>query len=123
MKMGHAERTSTEPDESYKVSSRIYYMPHHAVVRSESTTTRVRVVFDASAHGPEYSSLNDCLEKSPNLLTDIVALLIWFWVNPIALTTDIEKAFLQISIKKEDQDALRFFWFKDSRLQRIRNLK
>jgi hypothetical protein len=27
----------------------LYYIPHHAVVKEESLTTKIRVVFDASA--------------------------------------------------------------------------
>ena len=31
----------------------------------------------------------------------------------IALTADIERAFLQIRVNKRDQDVLRFLWFDD----------
>ncbi|KAH7966037.1 hypothetical protein HPB49_013304 [Dermacentor silvarum] len=58
MKMGHAERV---PSQIEAQPSKLYYMPYHAVVRSESTTTRVRVVFDASSHDPDSSSLNEHL--------------------------------------------------------------
>ncbi len=38
----------------------VHYMPHHAVVRRDKDTTKIRVVYDGSARsdGP---SLNDCL--------------------------------------------------------------
>lgn len=108
MTLGHAERVKEIGPSSFPV----YYMPHHAVIRSESTTTKVRVVFDASSHGPEYTSLNEHLEKGPRLLADLTTLLIKFRLHPIALTADIEKAFLQICIREQDRDALRFLWFK-----------
>src|SRR5699024_10274754 len=40
-----------------------------------------------------------------------------FRLEPIAITGDIEKAFLQICIKEQDQDWLRYLWRKDGHLQ------
>ena len=39
--------------------------------------------------------------------------LIRFRSYAIALTADIEKAFLQIGVKEADRNALRFIWFED----------
>ncbi|XP_065088783.1 uncharacterized protein LOC135710198 [Ochlerotatus camptorhynchus] len=48
-----------------------YHMPHHAVVREESTTTKLRVVFDASCKTPEGPSLNDALMVGPTVQQEI----------------------------------------------------
>ncbi|XP_021965531.1 uncharacterized protein LOC110860742 [Folsomia candida] len=45
-----------------------HYLPHRAVIKEESKTTPVRPVFDASCKGKNSPSLNDCLEKGPNLM-------------------------------------------------------
>ena len=44
--------------------SRIHYLPYHAVVRQDKSTTKLRIVYDASAKadGP---SLNECLYTGP----------------------------------------------------------
>lgn len=34
----------------------IYYLPHHAIVREQRTTTKLRVVFDASVHEKKVST-------------------------------------------------------------------
>lgn len=44
-----------------------YYMPHREVIREESLTTKLRVVFDASSHAQGFPSLNDCCDKGFNL--------------------------------------------------------
>ncbi|KAK6010277.1 hypothetical protein OSTOST_24707, partial [Ostertagia ostertagi] len=49
----------------------VYYMPHQAVLKADSTTTAVRIVFDASSHCKNSPSLNDCLHQGPTLLPDL----------------------------------------------------
>ncbi|XP_064467442.1 uncharacterized protein LOC135378355 [Ornithodoros turicata] len=95
-----------------KTSDRLYYMPHRAVVREGSTSTRVRVVFDAPSHAAGCCSLNDCLETGPKINCDLLSTLLRFRLNNVALVADIEKAFLQVAVRGEDRDALRFLWFE-----------
>ena len=49
-----------------------YFLPHHAVIKESSNTTRLRPVFNASARNAEGNSLNDHLMIGVNLLPDIV---------------------------------------------------
>lgn len=83
----------------------VHYLPHHAVVRQDKDTTKVRVVYDASAKsgGP---SLNDCLHVGPKFNQRINELLFRFRAYPVALVADIEKAFLMISVNPGDRDIL-----------------
>ena len=95
---------------------RVHYLPHHAVVRQDKATTKLRVVYDASAKsdGP---SLNDCLYTGPKFDQKILDILLRFRLHKVALTADIEKAFLMISMAEKDRDVLRFLWVNDTSLQ------
>ena len=86
----------------------IFYMPHRPVVREANMSTKVRPVFDASASSYNGVSLNDCLQTGPSLNPDLVEILIRFRRWPIALSGDITKAFLQVSMRREDRDVHRF---------------
>lgn len=90
-------------------SSDAHYLPHRPVVK-EGSTTRIRPVFDASAKEQGGPSLNQCLEKGPNLIELIPDILIRFRQNKIGVTADIRKAFLQISVHPNDRDFVRFLW-------------
>ena len=95
-------------------SDGVYYIPHLAVIRKEASTTKLRVVYDASAKsGKEGTSLNDCLHKGPSLTPLLFDILVRFREKRVALIGDIEKAFLNIEVDKEDRDFLRFLWFDD----------
>ena len=90
----------------------MHYLPHHPVIRTDKSTSRVRIVYDASAKrdGP---SLNDCLETGPNTLPQIIDILLRFRLNKIALISDVKQAFLNVSIPESDRDFLRFLWVND----------
>ena len=90
----------------------VTYLPHRAVIGMDKESTKLRVVFDASAKG-NGPSLNDCLYKGPCLNPLLYDMLIRFRCYNIALTADIEKAFLQVGIVPEDRNYLRFLWYDD----------
>ena len=87
-----------------------YYIPHFPVLR-DSETTPLRIVFDASSGTP---SLNSCLYEGPNLLQDLVRLLLLFRVRKIGLTADIARAFLSVKLLEADRKYVKFLWFKDN---------
>ena len=93
-------------------NGKVHYLPHHGVVRDDKQTTKLRVVYDASARvtGP---SLNDCLYTGLNFDQNILHILLRFRLHQIAFIGDIEKAFLMVSIVEQDRDSLRFLWISD----------
>uniref|UniRef100_A0A7I4YY06 Integrase catalytic domain-containing protein n=1 Tax=Haemonchus contortus TaxID=6289 RepID=A0A7I4YY06_HAECO len=102
-----------EVDEHHFDNHRVYYIPHQAVIKESSTTTKLRVVFDASSHYKGAPSLNDCLHPGPSILPDLVGILLRSRLKPILLVADVEKAFLQIRLQLNQRDATRFLWLLD----------
>jgi len=89
-----------------------HYIPHHAVVDATKPTTKVRIVYDASAKPKsDNKSLNECLYRGPVMLKDLCGLLLRFRIPK--LVADIGKAFLQLGLQNEDRNVTRFFWIKD----------
>ena len=91
----------------------VHYLPHHAVVRRDKSTTKVRIVYDASAKVAGSPSLNDCLLKGPKFNQLIFDILVRFRAYKFALTADLEKAFLMVSVGEADRNVLRFIWVDD----------
>ena len=67
------------------------HLPHHCVVRQDKATTKLRVVYDASARTVE-PSLNDCLYTGPCFGQSIFDILVRFRLHRVAVAGDIEKA-------------------------------
>lgn len=53
-------------DPNVVLGERVHYLPHHAVVRRDKETTKVRVEFDVSAKTTGLS-LNECLHVGSKL--------------------------------------------------------
>ena len=96
-----------------KPMSETFYLPMHAVCKEESTTTKFRVVFDASAKSSTGISLNDSLLVGPTVHPPLLDVLLLFRKHRVALTTDVSKMYRAIELVPADRDLHRFVWRND----------
>lgn len=73
-----------------------YVIPHHAVVRTDKSTTKLRVVLNASNATTSGKSLNDILYIGPNLQNDLFQILLKFRLRSVAISADIRQMYLRI---------------------------
>jgi len=92
----------------------VHYLPHHGVIRRQSSTTKLRIVYGGSAKSTKDECLlNNCLQVGPNFIPKLLNILIKFQSHPIAITADIEQAFQMVGVASTDRDVLRFLWLND----------
>lgn len=91
-----------------------YYIPHHCVLKESSSTTKLRVVYDASAKDSQLQSLNDTLLNGPRLQYELLDHLVRFRCFKIAFTADIEKMYRQIEINPNDRQFQLILWRSDT---------
>ena len=109
------ENKSENPDSSWLDSEgkSIHYIPHHAVIHQEMATTKFCIMYNGSAKiANSEPSINECLQTGSNLIPKLFDVLVCFRSHRIAVTADIEKTFLMISIIPTNHDVLRFLWFQ-----------
>ncbi|UYV84347.1 hypothetical protein LAZ67_X001911, partial [Cordylochernes scorpioides] len=90
-----------------------YYLPHHPVIKEKGCTTKLRVVFDASAKTDSGLSLNDALIPGPKIQQDLFHIILRFRIHPVAINADIVKMYRQIRISQEDSEFQRIVWRND----------
>lgn len=101
--LGHMEAVDYDPN------ALIYYLPHHCVLR-DSTTTKLRVVFNASQKTDNGKSLNDFLAIGALPQTDMINIILKFRLFKIAFTADVEKMYRQIQIHDDQTNFQRILW-------------
>jgi hypothetical protein len=89
---------------------RCYYIPHHAVHKESSISTKLRVVFDASAKTDTNLSLNDVLLKGPCIQEELVSIMSRFRTHKYVITADIKKMYRQIWVAENQRDYQRILW-------------
>ena len=108
--LGHLERVPAKeldnPDH--------FYLPHHCVTNESSTSTKLGVVFDASAKTTSGLSRNDCLMVGPKIQEDLFNILIPFRFFKKAMSADVAKKYRQVELDTKDKDYLRIPWRFDS---------
>ena len=105
--MSFSRKLSEQEINDYK--GPVHYISHHAVLRPESTSTPVRIVFNSSATYQGHK-LNDYWQKGPDLLNGLFGVILRFRENKVALTADISKMYHRVLIPLEDQHVHRFLW-------------
>ncbi|XP_063821243.1 uncharacterized protein LOC135071381 [Ostrinia nubilalis] len=102
---GYAEICTKPP------SGITWYLPHFGVFHPQKR--KLRIVHDAAAKFLGIS-FNSMLLSGPDLLQNLVAILMRFREGCVALNADIREMFPQIKIRENDRDAQRFLWRSDS---------
>ena len=86
-----------------------WYLPHFPVVRKDRSTTKVQIVFDASARFKR-TSLNDVIYQDTKLQNDLLKVLLQFRRYPVALMCDIAEMYLRVWLCPKDRSCHRFLW-------------
>jgi hypothetical protein len=87
-----------------------YFIPHHAVVKPESSSTKLRVVFDASASTSAGLSLNNVLNVGPTIQPELFEIVLRFRKYKYVCTADISKMYRQILVNEEQQKLQQILW-------------
>lgn len=75
-----------------------FYLPHHYMIKPDSLTTKLLVVFNGIAHLSGQPSVNDCLLQGPKLQLDIITILLNFRTHLFVFSADIHKMYREIII-------------------------
>ena len=102
---GYARKLTSS--EARALTPRTNYLPMFGVWNASKM--KFRAVSDAAAK-VDGLCLNDYLSKGPKLYTNIFSMLFNFRLGKYGLIGDIAEMFHQVVVRKEDQDAQRFFW-------------
>ncbi|XP_070855024.1 uncharacterized protein [Drosophila suzukii] len=85
-------------------------IPHHAVIKDDSLTTKMRVVYDASCKTSNGRSLNDILCRGPALQNDLGGVILNWRLHRYVFVADITKMYRCIDMHEEDAQYQRIFW-------------
>ncbi|XP_076377131.1 uncharacterized protein LOC117220354 [Megalopta genalis] len=105
--LGHMSRL--DPKDIGGVSGS-YYLPHHAVMKGNSTTTKLRVVFDGSAKTSSGVSLNDTQRVGPPTQDELFDILLRFRKHAIVVSADVAKMYRQVAVRGKDRSYQRILW-------------
>ncbi|XP_055591113.1 uncharacterized protein LOC129743167 [Uranotaenia lowii] len=110
LELGHMRQIAPLELSKENASLPRYFLPHHAVLRPESSTTKLRTVFDASCKSCSGLSLNDVLLAGPTIQDTLLSIVLRFRMHAYVVTGDIAKMYRQVLVHDEDQPLQRIFW-------------
>ncbi|XP_058840856.1 uncharacterized protein LOC131696328 [Topomyia yanbarensis] len=99
-----------------------YYLPHHCVMKPGSSTTKLRMVFDASAKTSSDLSLNDVMEVGPTVQDSLFNIILRFRMHKFVFTADVPKMYRQVIVDENQRKYQRILW-RASKDEPIRELE
>ncbi|XP_037826770.1 uncharacterized protein LOC119614723, partial [Lucilia sericata] len=90
-----------------------YFLPHHCVHKIDSTSTKLRVVFDGSAKTTSGLSLNDILYAGPTIQPKLFNTLLRYRFFKVALSGDICKMYRCVRLSYPDDYLQCILWRAD----------
>lgn len=100
----------TQIDPNPLTPNTVCYLPHHSVEKQDSSTTRLRIVFDASARTTSGLSLNDVLKVGPVIQNDLFSIVTRFRKHKVVMTGDIAKMYRQIEVHPSQRSLQQIIW-------------
>lgn len=89
------------------------FLPHHAVVKETSTTTKLRIVYNASNKTSTGISLNECQMVGAVVQSSGFDILLRFRTHQVVIAADIEKMYKQVLLDELDVPFQLLFWRED----------
>ncbi|XP_074042815.1 uncharacterized protein [Leptinotarsa decemlineata] len=105
--LGHMSKIDISLDDPNDIK---FYLPHHSVIKENSSTTRLRVVFDGSSKTSTNLSLNDVLRVGPTIQNDLVCVLLRMRIPRFVATADISKMYRMVKVHPENRNLQRIVW-------------
>ncbi|XP_012285782.1 uncharacterized protein LOC105702648 [Orussus abietinus] len=93
-----------------KLEKPIHFLPHHAVMKESSSTTKLRVVFDGSCKTTSNHSLNDILMTDSTIQQDLFSIILRFKQHPYVITADVAKMYRQINVSDKHRNLQCIVW-------------
>lgn len=99
----------------------LYVIPHHSVLNPSSSTTKFRVVFDASAKSTTNIALNEILANGPMLQDELFSIMVRFRKHEYVFSADIGKMYRQILVDPRETKYQVIVW-RENRHEPLRYL-
>lgn len=87
-----------------------FFLPHHPVLRPESSSTKLRVVFDGSMKSSSGVSLNDITLKGFPVQPELFDILLRFRVHKYVLIADIQKMYRNVQVNPHQTFLQNILW-------------
>lgn len=109
IELGHMSETRSD----MQTNTKPFYLSHHGVLREQSSTTKLRAVFNGSAATSSGVSYNDLQMVGPTIQSDLLSILLRFRHYPYVLTGDIEKMYRQVLVHENQRHLQQIIWRDD----------